>query len=130
MNLSKATTAELAAELTRREKGAAKLQARREKLLAELAEIESELGPLAGDRPATAGKGSRGPRPKNAVSLEQALADAAEVGAQITPKEAAEIVQGNGYVSNSATFMQQVATRLAQHSGFKRVERGVYERVE
>ena len=129
MTLNTISTADLTAELARRQKGAAKLEERRAKLLAELTGIENELrglGMLDGKPTRARGKDTR---PKNAVSLPAALADAAEVGAVLTPAEAAELVIANGYVTAGKRFGVQVATALAKHEGFKRVGRGQYERV-
>jgi hypothetical protein len=142
MALSSMPTADLATDLARREKGAAKLQARRTKLLAELTGPEQELrglGMLDGKRtrgsgrPKAAGTASApkatGKRPKNDSNLGDAIALAAEKGAVITPAEATELVLANGYKTTSKSFRVAVSTKLAQDRRFKRVGRGKYERV-
>jgi len=110
----------------------------------ELAEIGASLPALkaavgapaerdASDTPAAPParrKGGRsGPRPKNDVSLADALATAVEVRARITVGEAADLVLQNGYKTSSRKFAMAVATTLAKDPRFRRVERGVYERV-
>ena len=86
---------------------------------------------MRGDRRAGAGGGrSFGPRkrPKNELTLAEALADCAEVGAIVSPKDAADLVLKNGYKSSSATFGGQVANALAKHPQFKKRGRAQYER--
>lgn len=137
MALKTLSTAQLQAEIARRQKSVGKLEAKRGKLLADLSALDAEIAQLGGKAAgsgrgrSTRGGGSRTgrTRPKNDVTLPEALADAAEAGAVLSPKEAAEIVQANGYATTSATFPQQVATALAKHPGFKKVGRGQYERV-
>ncbi|RKY19807.1 MAG: hypothetical protein DRQ55_09750 [Planctomycetota bacterium] len=134
MNAKTLTTADLAAELARRQKGAAKLQARRSKLLAQLNGIEKELaslGMLDGKRgkPKASTTRSPGKRPKNEMTLGDAIANAADVGAVLTPAEAVDLVLANGYKSTSKSFRVAVSTKLAQDKRFKRVGRGQYERV-
>ncbi len=138
MDLKNLTVADLHKELARRERGAAKLQTKRARLAAEIAELDKELNALgvAPGKPVAATGGSRGgtatprTRAKNEMSLPDAIADAMEVRSQITPKEAADLVKANGYKTNSKTFGVQVANALSKDVRFKRVERGVYERVK
>lgn len=134
MTLSSITTADLAAELARRQKGVSKLQARREKLVAELTGIENDLR----DMGLLKGKAGRGPgrpkgsgkRPRNDMNLSEALTNAADIGAVLSPAEAASLVQANGYHTKGKTFGIQVATALTKHEGFKRIGRGQYKRVK
>jgi hypothetical protein len=72
----------------------------------------------------------RGPRARNTVSLGDAIAQAVEVRARITPSEAAELVLSNGYVSTAGNFQMTVANTLAKDERFQRISRGVYERVK
>ena len=138
MNLKSLTVADLQKELARRERGSAKLLTKRARLVAEIAGLDKELSAL-GVAPDTTGKASgrggagasgRRTRAKNDMSLPDAIAATMEIRAQITPKEAAELVQQNGYVTNSKTFNVQVTNTLSKDPRFKRVERGVYERVK
>ncbi len=124
------STADLTAELQRREKDQAKLQARRKKLLAELDQLDKDLGDLNGKPAKSAAKRStKAPRPKNDLTLRDALAAAVPVGESITAKEAADAIRAAGYQTNSKNFGVQVASRLAKDERFERTERGIYKRV-
>jgi hypothetical protein len=138
MALKSLSTAELQKELERRQKNAHKLLARREKLLAELAEVEKELsffGVIEGganakgssSRSADAGTGRR--RAKNAMTLPDAICSAMEIRAVVSPKEASELVRANGFKTTSKNFNMMVSNALAKDERFKRVGRGQYERI-
>ena len=70
-----------------------------------------------------------GKRPKNESNLGDAIANAAEMGAVLTPAEATELVLANGYKTTSKTFGVQVSHTLTKDKRFRRVGRGQYERV-
>jgi len=132
MNLKKITTAELNAEIARREKNRSKLEARRKELLAELADIDAELGEAPrrrgrkpGPKPGSGGRR----RAKNDISLGDALAQAMEVRAVVSPSEAADYVKKNGYKTTSKNFNMMVSNALAKDPRFKRLSRGQYERI-
>ncbi len=141
MALSSLTTAELQKELDRRQKGAQKLMARREKLLTELSDIDQELSFLGIAGQASAGDSAakrRGPVPgattgrrraKNAMSLPDAICSAMEVRAVVSPKEAGELVRANGFQTTSQNFNMMVSNALAKDPRFNRVGRGQYERI-
>jgi hypothetical protein len=144
-SLSQLSTDEIIAELDRRERRMRQLQARQAALQAELTEIDAQLAeagrrlaagmmaPEAAEAPAEPAPRARrpsGPRARNEVSLADAIAQAVEIRARITPTEAAELVRSNGYVTNARKFAMTVATALSKDSRFRRIERGVYERVE
>ncbi len=144
MALKTLSTADLQAELARREKNAGKLQARREKLLAELAELDAEIVSLGGEgsgrakgkrlsqrgsKKTTRGGGGR-KRAKNEMSLPDAIAAAMDVGAEVSPKEAAELVLNNGFNTHSKNFGMMVSNALAKDPRFKRLGRGLYARVK
>lgn len=140
MALKTLSTADLQRELERRQRGASKLEVRRAKLVAEIDQIDVELatlGVFAGSRPATRG-GKRGPVPgsggkrrraRNDISLPEAIVQACEVGAIVSPAEAAELVLANGFKTTSARFNMMVSNALAKDKRFKRVGRGQYERI-
>ena len=146
MSIATMSTADLQAELARRQSQAGKLQAKRDKLLADLAALDKELavfGVTGGPMPTgkrgpgrpkgsgkRTGKGSRGPMPKNDITLPDAIAAAMEVRAVVSPKEAAAMVLANGYKSNAANFGMLVSNALAKDPRFKRLGRGQYERVK
>ncbi len=150
LTLTQLTTDEIIAELDRRDRRSHHLVARQEKLRAELAEVDRQIAdigeslpalvaaasqaepdarPGRGGRRAAAPRRSRGQRAKNTVSLGDAIAQAVEVRAVITPAEAADLVRRNGYVSTAGNFQMTVANTLAKDGRFRRVSRGVYERV-
>ncbi|RKY20353.1 MAG: hypothetical protein DRQ55_07915 [Planctomycetota bacterium] len=139
MALKSLSTTELMRELERRQRGADRLLAKRDKVLAELANIDRELGALglSGDSkrsgaaatgaPPRAAGGKRR-RAKNAMSLPDALVQACEVGAVVSPAEASELVLANGFKTTSARFNMMVSNALAKDGRFKRIGRGQYER--
>jgi hypothetical protein len=135
MNLKTLDTTALKAELKRRERNAKSLLRKRDKLAQQLAEVEKELGALGSTgtgrgpgRPKGSGTGPR-KRARNKVSLADALAQAMEVRAVVSPSEAAELVRENGYKSTSQHFGMMVSNALSKDKRFKRVSRGQYERV-
>jgi hypothetical protein len=141
-DLASLTTEDLQRELLRRRQALGRLQARREKLAAELAALDAEIaalgergnGHVAPPAPIVPG-GPRKParmiipRQKNSVSLAAAMAMAVEPGATVSPTELAGLVKENGYVTTARKFAQVVAQALAKDKHFRRIERGRYERV-
>jgi hypothetical protein len=146
MALRKASIAQLHAEIKRREKAGAKLQKQRDVLAARVSALDAKLAKLglsgaatasapSGAKGTTQAKGKRraaGPRkrPKNELTLADALAGCADVGAIVSPLEAAKLVKDNGYKSSSATFGAQVANALAKHPKFKKQGRAQYKRIK
>jgi hypothetical protein len=148
-SISQLTTDEIVAELDRRERRTRQLLTRQEALRTELVALDQQIADIgdslpaleAAARSAPAGRGRRGaaeeaprrrrtgPRARNALSLADAIAAAVEVRAQVTPAEAAELVRSNGYVTNASKFTMTVANALAKDKRFRRLSRGVYERI-
>jgi len=131
MSLKTITTAELQAELARRQRATHGLAERRERLARELAAVESELALLTGQRRPrveAAPPGARPARAHNERSLPDALAAAVAPGRVVSPQEAAELVRQAGYASGARTFGMMVATALAKDARFRRLARGRYER--
>jgi hypothetical protein len=152
-SITQLTTDEIVAELDRRERRTRQLLARQETLRGELADLDRQLADIGDSLPeleaaaralpaARAGRAGgqaaapaprarrrSGPRAKNALSLADAIAAAVEVRAQITPAEAAELVRSNGYITNAAKFTMTVANALAKDKRFRRLARGIYERI-
>ena len=135
MNIKSLDTAALKAELKRRERNAKALMRKRDKLAKQLADVEKELAALG---PTGGGGGGKGGRPKgsgtrkrarNKVSLADALAQAMEIRAVVSPSEAADLVRENGYKSTSKHFGMMVSNALSKDKRFKRVSRGQYERI-
>jgi hypothetical protein len=138
MALKSLSTADLQRELERRQRGGDRLLAKRNKVLAQLAEIDKELAalglsagklPSAPGRSAASGTGSKRRRAKNDMSLPDALVQACEIGAVVSPAEASDLVLANGFKTTSSRFNMMVSNALAKDKRFKRIGRGQYERV-
>jgi hypothetical protein len=121
----------LAAELRRRERGVKKLYRKRATLLARLEEIDDvirqhggEPGGFGGGRGRRGGGGGGG-RPRNEMSLEDALAKALN-GKTMSVTEAAEAVQRAGYRTGAANFRTIVNAALLRSDKIKKVARGQY----
>ncbi len=123
--LTNMSTNDLHAELQRRERGAQRLATKREKLLAQVAEIDAELASygyeaVGGKAPPAAGVGVR-----NSMNLVDALSTVLKNKTMVS--EAAEAVEKIGYRSSSANFRNIVNQTLLKHKGnFKKVGRGQY----
>ena len=133
MNLKGIATATIQAELARRQKSSKTLMRKRDKLRKELDKIEAmlegiEILPSSRGRSSTAGTGRRR-RAHNEISLGDALAQAMEVRAVVSPSEASKLVRSNGYKSTSEHFNMMVSNALSKDKRFKRIARGQYERV-
>jgi len=115
------TTEALAAELRKRQRVASSLQRKRDRLMAQLSEINAEIAALGG---ATSGLTPTG-RARNAKKLPDALHDVLQ-GHELSVTEAAESVQAAGYVSSAANFRTMVNQALLKDKRFKKVRRGVY----
>lgn len=115
------SVAELQAELRRRQRGVAKLERRREKLMAELAQINNEISDLGG----STGGFTPGGRARNSMTLPDALAKVLS-GVTMSVTEAAEAVKAAGYQSNAENFRTMVNQALLKDSRFKKVSRGRY----
>jgi hypothetical protein len=131
MALHAHSTVELQAELKRRERNAKRLVAKRNGLLMQVAEIDAELAALGKSIPRQLVQGVRPVRhrARNDISLPDAIAAAMEIRARATPKEAAELVRGNGYKTTSKSFNMMVSNAMAKDQRFKRISRGQYERI-
>jgi hypothetical protein len=138
IDLSKLSSADLRREIERRERELHALIAKRDKLAAELAALDAQIRELEGHsepsrtrgRPAARGRHAKLvlPRPKNSISLTDAIAMAVEPGATVTPTEVANLVLANGYQTAAAKFAMGVANALNKNKGFKRVGREQYQR--
>ena len=138
-DLASISTELLRRELERRRRGVESLLARRDSLRTEIAELDAKIRELSDEPPRAArgrGRGQGGrrsarlalPRPKNAISLPDAIALEVEVGQEITPAEAAKRVLASGYQTTAKTFTMVVANALSKDKRFKRLGRGKYER--
>lgn len=120
--LARITTTELHSELRRRTRNVPKLVAKRQQLLAQVAEIDAVITALGGAVP---GGGSTRKRPKNDSNLVEAL-QALLKTKTMSVTEAAEAVQQAGYKTTSKTFRTIVNQTLINSGKFKRVSRGQY----
>ncbi len=113
---------ELQAELQRRERGIRKLERRREKLLDELAKIDSELGAVG----ALGASGRIRRRPRNEMNLVDSLAEVLN-GKTMSVTEVTQAVQKAGYITTAANFRTIVNQALIREKKkFKKVARGQY----
>lgn len=149
--LRNASAGDLQRELQRRSRDLAKLESKRDKLLAQVEELDHEINainaalgaPTASrgrrGRPAAAAGGgggrgarraARGPgggrkRPRNEKSLEVALADVLK-GQTMGVTEVADAVQAAGYQTTSPNFRTIVNQTLIKSDLIKKVGRGQY----
>lgn len=125
------STADLRAELTRREGQVGKLMAKHRALSEQLAQVEGELAAFGGLAKA-AGRGKRAlvvtggrKRPKNDSNLEAALAKVLR-GKTMGVTEVAHAVQEAGYRTTSPNFRTIVNQALLRSELIKKVARGQY----
>jgi len=117
--LGSMTVHEIQAKLKARERRLRSLQRKRERLLEQVAGLETEIVALSGR------VSGGGPRPSNEKNLGDALAGVLK-GKQMTVAEAAQAVLDSGYRTSAGTFRTIVNQRLLSDKRFKKVERGVY----
>lgn len=116
------STAELQAELQRRERNVRKLERRREKLMGELAAVEKEL---ASEGALSASGGIRR-RPRNEMNLVDSLAKVLK-GKEMSVTDVTQAVQQAGYMTTAANFRTIVNQALIREKKkFKKVSRGMY----
>tara|TARA_Y100000815_G_scaffold231057_1_gene221068 strand:+ start:121 stop:549 length:429 start_codon:yes stop_codon:yes gene_type:complete len=119
-NLASMSTAELQAELRRRQGDVTRLQNRRERLVAQIAELDEQISSMGGVMSAGGGR-----RPRNDRPLGDVLAEVLS-GQQLSVTEAAEAAIRSGYATTAENFRTIVNQRLVSDDRFKNVERGVY----
>lgn len=129
--LAVVSTADLRAELQRREGQVGRLMSRHNELATEMARIEAELaalgitatggGPRRGRRGAVAGRR----RARNDANLEESLAKVLK-GKTMGVTEVAEAVQAAGYKTTSPNFRTIVNQALLRSTLIKKVARGQY----
>ena len=119
--LSGVASDDLQRELARRRRVAARLESRRNRLLATLGRLEREIQANGGS---TNGVHQRRTRPRNEKNLTQSLADLLD-GRSMSVTDAAAAVQKAGYKTGSNNFRTQVNIALIK-GPFKRTGRGMY----
>lgn len=120
-SLENLSVTELQMELARRRRGVARLERRRDRLTAELAEINAQIAELGG----SSGGGGRGGRGRNSMTLPDALYQVLQ-GRTMSVTEAADAVRSAGYSSSAANFRTMVNQALLKDKRFKKVARGQY----
>ena len=116
------STAELQAELQRRERNVRRLERRRERLIEDLAEVEQALA-AEGALSATGGIRRR---PRNEMNLVDSLATVLK-GKEMSVTEVTQAVQQAGYMTTAANFRTIVNQALIrENKRFKKVSRGRY----
>jgi hypothetical protein len=117
---------ELQREMQRREREMKRLVSRRDRLHAQIREVEDEIQSLggAGAFGMTAGGRPRR-RPHNESSLSEALLKMLK-NTTMSVTQAAEEVQRAGYQTTSASFRTIVNQTLIKDPRFKKVSRGQY----
>lgn len=119
-NVGGMSTAELQAELARRERQAQALLRRRDRLKEQLAEIEAQIRDSGGPIALTAGG-----RRRNESNLADSL-HALLQGKEMNVTAAAEAVLAAGYSTTATNFRTIVNQTLLRDKRFKKVSRGVY----
>lgn len=119
--LQEMTVAELQAELSRRRRGVGKLERRREKLMAELADINAQISGMGGSMGGAGG----GTRARNTMTLPDALHQVLQ-GVTMSVTDAVDAVRAAGYSSSAANFRTMVNQALLKDKRFKKVSRGQY----
>lgn len=129
--LSNVSIAELEREMQKRRGQVTRLMSKRDRLAAQVAELDREIASLGG--PGSTKSGGLGVtaaglprrRPRNEQSLNEALRDVLK-GNTMSVTEAAEAVQAAGYQTSSANFRTIVNQTLIKDPRFKKVARGQY----
>jgi len=120
------TTAELRAELRRRDSSLRKLENRREKLARQLVEVEGEIRSMGGTADiGTTARGMVRRRPRNDMNLADSLVKML-TGKTMSVTEAAEKVVEAGYRTTAANFRTIVNQTLIRDKRFKKISRGQY----
>ena len=120
--LSAVTTDELAREMARRQRAINSLERRREKLVTQIADIDTELRNYGAAAGATGGVRKRA---RNKMNLADALAELL-TGQSLSVTEAADKVREAGYQTTSANFRTIVNQTLLKDPRFNKVARGLY----
>lgn len=130
--LASLSIAQLLSELNRRRSGLPRLQKKRAKLAAQLAQIDAQIAGLGGavakgplGRAAGARSSAGATRARNSMTLVEALQKVLD-GKSLRVNDAIDAVRKIGYTSDSPSFRVIVNQALLNKKLFKRVSRGVY----
>jgi hypothetical protein len=139
--LSSLTTAELRAELARRQQDLAALRRERDVLVQQLAALDRRIQAIArpgGDGAGPSTNGAAGadllPVPHrweafDTLALPEAIARLMAIGDVTSPQEATDQLLAKGYGTRTKSLRTRVTQVLASESRFQRVARGRYERL-
>lgn len=116
--LAKLSTAEIAAELQRREQQITRLQAKQQRLLDQLNEVEAEIQTTLSKLPRAGARRNRAP-------LSDVIAKSLK-GGELTIPEIVSAVGAAGYRSRSTDLRPSVSQALLKDDRFERVARGTY----
>ena len=127
--LSGISIASLQAEIQRRQSAAAGLLRKRDRIARQIAAVEAKLqaaGMAVETAPTRrAARGGGGRRPRNEMTLVEALAKVLN-GKTMGVSEVADAVQAAGYKTSSPAFKTIVNITLIKYGRFKKVSRGQY----
>lgn len=127
--ITKWTIDEMMAEIKRRNRVLSKLNRKRNSLLKKLAGVEAEISNHGGKVGGTSVRvaGSSGiKRPRNEVSLVEAIAATLSKDKPMTAADIEKAVTKNGYKSGSASFKTIIFQALGKDKRFKKIARGQY----
>lgn len=102
------------------------LKKERAKLLKKLAAVEKEIERAGGD--VGGGGRVRGVRPRNEMSLADAIDSVLKSGKPMRVPDIADAVMASGYKSSSPKFTAIVNQTLIKDKRFHAVERGIYSK--
>lgn len=117
---------ELLSEIKRRNKEINKLNRRRATLLANVVEVEAQIRASGGEIKDVRSIRVGGKRPKNAMSLPEAMAKVMSKDKTMSVGEIEVAVNKAGYRSTSSTFKTIIFQALAKDKRFKKASRGQY----
>ncbi len=121
--LGSVSTDALSRELSRRQQAVRRLERRRDKLAAELEQIDRELGELGGLGGVQIGGVRK--RPRNDANLADSLVRVLK-NRTMSVTEVADAVRQAGYRTSAENFRTIVNQTLIKDKRFKRVSRGQY----
>jgi len=120
---------DLAREMKRRQREVSRLVSKRDRLAAQVQEIDQQIKALGGAASVgdfgTTASGRPRRRPQNEQSLSEALIGVLK-NKTMSVTEAAEAVQKAGYLTTSSSFRTIVNQTLIKDPRFKKVARGQY----
>lgn len=131
-DLATLTTEAIEAELEQRQKGLARLLREKARLRDRLAAIDRQVAQITGEdhgRPSLAPIPTPFRAPLSSLTVAEALARLYEIGAEFSPREATERLLDAGYNSKAANFRVVVSQVLTRETRFKRISRGLYQRI-